>query len=225
MASYQFPKDLKLDIQPYMIFKSFKWSMRGKKTQEIRSVQKAEDSVVLPISSNGIVDSINNNWEEGVGLADVNLKDVFFRNLISKVTESIGDLGKYISARRGFLVNDYASLAFTGTSFRNFDFTFTLIPKNSDEANTVIEIVKAFKRNSLPEYREWKILYPNYWNVFIVFPGDKDIVKIKNCVLNSFSTNYFDDGVPTIHADGTPQKTTITMNFTELQKLDRRDYK
>ena len=224
MAHYQFPKDMKLDSQPYMIFRAFKWSMRGRKTQDIHSVQKGEDTIVLPISTNGVVDSISNNWEEGVGIADVGLKDVFFRNLVSKVADSIGDLGKYISARRGFLVNDYAGLAFSGTSFRTFEFSFTLIPKNSDEATTILNLVKAFKRNSLPEYQEWKILYPNYWNIFIRFPGDREVVKLKNCVMTTFTSNIFDDGVPTIFSDGTPQKTTLSLGFTELQKLDRRDY-
>ena len=92
MSNYQFPKDLKLDIQPYMIFSAFQWSMRGKKTQDIKSIQKARDSIILPISTNGIVDSINNNWEEGVGIADVNLKDVFLRKLASSVSEGLGDL-------------------------------------------------------------------------------------------------------------------------------------
>ena len=55
--------------------------------------------------------------------------------------------------------------------------------------------------------------------------GDTEIIKIKNCVLNTFTSNYFADGIPAIHADGTPHKTEITLNFTELQKLDRRDYK
>jgi len=224
MALLQFPKDLNLDIQPYMIFNSFKWTMRGKKTQDIRSIQQSEDSIILPISSNGVIDSINNNWESGVGLAAGNIKDVFLQSLISKVSDAFGDLGKYISARRGFIVNDYASLAFNGTDFRNFEFSFTLIPKNQQESNTVIDIVKTFKRNSLPEYRGWKILYPNYWNVLIKFPSDQDVVKIKNCVINNFSVNTFTDGNPTINTDGNPQKTEITVNVTELQKLDRVEF-
>lgn len=226
MTIYQFPKDLSLDLQPYMIFKAFEWKTRGKQTQNIETIEdtRNSDTIILPISTNGIIDSINNSWENAIGLTASSFKDVIIRNIGAKGLDLLGDLGKYFSARRGFLVNDHSSLAFTGTEFRQFEFNFTLIPKNSVESNVILEIVKSFKRNSLPEYREWKIIYPNYWNIIIMFPGSKEIIKFKKCILSSFNNSYFGDGIPSILKDGTPLKTDISLSFNELEKIDRKDY-
>lgn len=225
MTQYQFPKDLILDIQPYMIFNSYSWSMRGKKTQDIQSIKKPEDTIILPISTNGVIDSTSNNWEQGVGLGASGIKDVFVKNILSGISSSLGDLGKYITSKRGFLVNDYASLAYSGTDFRQFEFSFTLIPKNSSEANSINNLVKSFKRNSLPSYTKMKIIYPNYWTIMIKIPNHDDLIKLKNCVLTNMSVQYFNDGVPSIYMDGNPQKTEISVSFTELDRQDKKDYK
>lgn len=226
MANYIFPKDLNVDIQPYMIFNSFTWKTKGlsKRSSQISTTQKIVDSIVLPMPTNGIVDSISHNWEHGVGLDAAGFKELVQRNLGAKALDLVGDLGKYYTSQKGFLINDLASLAFTGTNFRSFEFNFTLMPKNSEESNTIDEIVKAFKRNSLPEYQEWKILYPNFWNVIIKFPQDRDVVKIKKCVATSTNTNIFADGTPTIFTNGAPHKTEVGISLMELQKLDRTDF-
>jgi hypothetical protein len=198
--------------------------MTGKKNQDIRSVKSFVDSVILPIPVNGIIDSLNNNWNEGVGLNATNFKEVLQRSVLAKTSEAFGDLGKYIGAKKGVVFNDYSSLAYAGTDFRQFSFDFTMIPKNEDEANAINDIIKSFKRNSLPEYNEWKISYPNYWNIMVKFPDDSDLVKIQNCVINSLSFNYFTDGVPTVFNTGSPQKVELSIGITELNKLDRRDF-
>ena len=224
MTEYKFPKDINLDIQPYFVFSSFTWSALRKANVDPRSVKTPVDTIILPMTTNGIIDNITHNWEEGAGLNASTFTDVFIKNTINKVVDSFGDLGKYISAEQGAIVNDYAGLAYSGTGFRLFDFTFNLAPKNAAESQMLQNLIKAFKRNSLPEYAGWKILYPNFWHVQIVFPHKKDIVKIKNCVLTSIISSYFPDNNMTILKDGNPVKQEMTLNFKELQKIDRRDY-
>lgn len=224
MSNYQFPKDLSLDIQPYILLTALSWKMRGKKTQEITNIRNIEDSIVLPLSDNGITNNISNNWEEGVGLGAGSFKEAFIKNLVGKISESLGDLGKYVASRRGFAINDYASLAFSGTDFRTFDFEFSFIPKNLDESVTLENIIKVIKKNSLASYQGWKINYPNFWNIDIVFPGDKDIITINNCVLTNFSDQYFKDDSKAINKNGYYLKADISMSFKELDKIDRRDY-
>jgi len=221
---YKFPKDMNDNIQPYMVFNAFSWTMRGKKTQDVSTNKQTQDSIVLPMSTNGIIDSINNNWESGVGLGAEGFTDALKTNILGKTVDAFGDLAKFYGAKRGELVNDYASFAFTGTEFRTFEFNFTLIPKNKSEANTILEIVKAFKRNSLPHYEKYKISYPNYWDILIKLPNSTEIIKIKSCVLNTFTSTTFADGVPSIYTDGNPQKVDITLSFTEIEKIDRNDY-
>jgi hypothetical protein len=226
MANFLFPKDLDVDIQPYMIFNAFSWKAKGisKRSAQVSTTQRVEDSITLPLPTNGIVDSISHNWEEGAGLGGSGIKDVLVHKLGAKGQDLIGDLGKYYTVRGGYLINDLASLAFTGTHFRNFEFSFTMIPKNVDESNMIDNIVKAFKRNSLPSYQQWKILYPNFWNIIIKFPEDRDIIRIKNCVITATNLSLFADDNSSIFTNGSPHKTELSISLTELQKLDRSDF-
>ena len=224
MTEYRFPKDLNLEIQPYFIFSSFEWSSLRKSTQEPKTIKTPVDTIILPLPTNGIVDNISHNWDEGIGLSASSYTDVFVKNIINKGVDLFGDLGKYIQAEKGAMINDYASLAFGGTNFRIFDFTFNLAPKNEQESIVLKNVIKSFKRNSLPLYDDWKIHYPNFWNIKIVFPNNEDLVKIKNCVLTSVIVNHFPDASLTVYKNGTPIKPEISLNFKELQKVDRREY-
>jgi len=224
MADFKFPKDLNLEIQPYFMFSAFEWSSSRKSTQELRSIKTPIDTIILPLPTNGIVDNITHNWDEASGLTASGYLDVIQKNLINKAIDLTGDLGKYVQAEKGVMINDYASLAFGGTNFRSFDFTFNLTPKNASESKELQNLIKAFKKNSLPLYDDWKIYYPNFWNLKIVFPGGIDIIKVKNCVMNSIIVNHFPDTNLTTFKDGTPIKPELSLVFKELQKINRKEY-
>ena len=224
MANYKYPKDMNLDIQPYFMFNSFSWSMRGKKTQEPTSVREIQDSIVLPMATNGVIEAFSHNWDEASSIGSESYTQAVVKNLIGKVVDLTGDLGKYMSVRRGFTINDYASLAFSGSNFRIFDFSFQLAAKNASESSTIQDIIKAFKRNSLPSYQGWKILYPNFWSVSIVFPNNRNIIKIKDCVITNLNVSHFPDNVFNLFKDGNPIKPELTVTFKELDKIDRSEY-
>ena len=224
MANLQFPKDLDLDTQPFMLLTAFSWNMRGKKTQDLKTTVNVEDSLILPMPSNGIIDSTQHNWDEAAGLGASNLTKTFVRNAVTKTADVFGELGKYITAKEGYAINDYASLAFSGTTFRTFDFTFNLMPKNESEAETLRNVVKSLKRNSLPEYADWKISYPHFWNIDVKFPNNKDIIKIKNCVMMTLTVSHFPDNTITIYKDGSPIRAEISTTFRELERINRSEY-
>lgn len=224
MSNLVYPKDLDTDIQPYMLFSAYSWSMKGKKTQNPRSIRSSVDSVQLPLPINGIVDTFSHNWEEASTIGSENYMQALIKNIAGKAVDIAGDFGKYISAKKGFIINDYASLAYNGTGFRVFDFSFELAAKNESESNTIQNIIKSFKRNSLPSYQNWKITYPNFWNISVIFPGRSDTIKIKDCVLTNISVNHFPDNTFSIFKNGAPIKPEITLNFKELAKTDRNEF-
>ena len=226
MTIYSYPADLDKEIQPYFQFKARKWVQKGKKTINPRRIIDTEglDVVRLPMSTNGLIEAFGHNWEEGTGLGASTFTDAFLKNILGKVSDSFGDLGRYYSVKKGLIVNDYAGLSYSGTNFRIFDFVFSLTPKNQNESNIIKEIVKVFKRHSLPKYNDKFIDYPRYWAIDVIFPGANDFIQIQNCVCTNVSFNYFPDSTFNVLQDGSPVKTEIALNFKELEKIDRRLY-
>lgn len=221
---YQFPKKLNTNIQPFIKFSSFKWSVRGKKSQEINATRTSQDTIVLPISNNGLTNTITSKWSE----EDILRSSNFLEGLKNVVAQKARELttrvgGRYNFYKRGIALNDFASLLYNGVDLREFAFTYSLIPESKTESDLLRSIIKAFKRNSLGEYQGWKILYPNFWKISLVSPQSKDIVKFKDCVMVTFQENLFTESQFTF-TDGSPIRINFDMSFRELEKIDRRDY-
>lgn len=223
MANYKFPLTIDSKISPIVLFASFEWSLRGKKTQDITQIQQSVDSITLPIPDNGINDSNSQNWETGVGLNANSYLDSITKNVVGGAANLTGDLGKYYFTKHGTLLNDLAGLSYNGNDFRTFEFNYNVLPRNQQEAEILLNIINRFKYNSLAEYNDFTISYPNFWNIFVKFPNNKKYIKIKNCVVTNFTNSFFNDN-KTIMKDGSPANYNFSISFMEMQKVDRRDY-
>lgn len=126
------------------------------------------------------------------------------------------------------MVNPYVEVLFNGIQNRTFSFTFKLIPRNSKEQSVIRDIVNEFKFHRAPELKFSS--QSNYW----LFPSTFDIsflnrqgenpwlFKISTCALTNFSVDYSPDGSNASHADGAPFAVEMTMEFTELEQIDKR---
>jgi predicted transcriptional regulator len=219
--SLQFPKDIDLNKHPFMKFTAYRWNATGKINQSVTTTKNSVGTVILPFSESGLNDSISSNWSEEEGLLVSGGKDAAAKYFKSKVKEMAGELYKFARYRQGSTLNDFASLLYEGVGFREFPLTFNLVPKNLDEATTIENIVKFFKRNSLPHYREQVMDFPNFWQISAVFPGNKNVTHFRSCVITSLEFNYFPDSIVTVFKSGHPIKITASITFKELEKLDK----
>jgi len=221
-ADFEFPKNLNEDIQPYILFSAFDWSTKGKKSQSLETAKTNTESIRLPLSANGISSLISNRWNE-----TENVTESLVEGAKAALAQKVKSLGGTFATRAAFLAgvaqNDAASLIYDGVNFRQFSFSYELIPSSPEESASLANIIKAFKRNSLPVYEGWKVSYPNFWNVLIVFPQDKSVIKIKDCVLTSINDNYFTDTKIPFH-DGAPPKIDLELTFKELDHISKNDY-
>jgi len=222
-ADFEFPKAFDEDSQPYILFSAFEWSTKGKKDITSETVKENTESIRLPLSINGIGNVISSRWNE----TDIGRTENLLEGAKSILAQKLKDLGGSFVSRAAFEAgvaqNDFASLVYDGVNLRQFTFTYELIPKSSEESLVLAEIVKAFKRNSLPVYSGWQVLYPNFWNIMIVFPQDKSVIKIKDCVLTNLSDNYFTDTKISFN-DGAPPKIDLDLTFKELDHISKNDY-
>ena len=126
--------------------------------------------------------------------------------------------------------NPYLEVLFDKMNLRNFTYTFTLAPKNTDERDDIQRIIQLFRFHMSPE-----VISEN--NRFLRLPSEFDIHymyqhksgqasendyynKIATCVMTGCDVNYTPDGVNSFD-DGSPTKMTMTLAFTELEMLTK----
>jgi len=57
-----------------------------------------------------------------------------------------------LAVETGTALNPHQALVFSGVGVRQYQFEWTLVPNNETEANHIRNIIRAFKKNSLPTY-------------------------------------------------------------------------
>ena len=135
----------------------------------------------------------------------------------------------------GKVVTPRMEMMFEGVGRRSFSFTFDFLPKSEAEAKTVEQIIYTFKENMMPSYtnattrREMEI--PNTFDIQYMYQDTENgfINKISECFLTTVDVQYGGDRF-TAHERSTtgkgdsgapPQKSKITLSFTELETLSK----
>ena len=134
----------------------------------------------------------------------------------------------------GKVITPRMELMFKGVGRTNFSFTFAFIPKSVEEALAVENIIYTFKENMHPEYanartrKEMRI--PNRFEIYYMYQNKTNdfLNKISTCFLTSMGVQYGGDrftayeSTPMITGSGPPpQKSQITLDFTELETLSK----
>ena len=162
--------------------------------------------------------------------------DLFVQNFADTVASGAKTL---FELNRGTVITPRMELMFEGVGRRNFSFTFDFIPKNQEEAKTVNDIVYNFKKYMMPEFsnpqtrREMNI--PATFEIsYHYLSGENSFLnKISTCFLKQMDVKYGGDRFTayeetTVGQDAPgdsgfpPQKTQITLNFTELDTMSRK---
>ena len=141
-----------------------------------------------------------------------------------------------IALETGRIITPRTELMFEGIGRRSFSFTFTFIPKNASEASLIRQIVNAFKIHMTPEFaaqsgagisspREMNI--PDVFDIHYMYKGkpNQHLNKISTCYMTKMDVSYGGDRFTAYEPDETgsppPQRTTLAMNFTEIELIDR----
>jgi hypothetical protein len=206
------------------MLKAYVKQVRGKAALNPTIVNLSKKTIVLPAPTSGFADTHDNSWESEEMMVDLGqIKKTGVAMLAKKIKEAVGgSIAKKIERNQGFLTNDYAGIYYAGNTFRDFTFDWSLIPRNQREAIIIEEMLQYFKYFSLPQYDSWKIHYPHFWEIAILFPGDQEKFIIKDSVMTQFDAKYLQEGAP-LFKDGRPQKVDLTLAFKELYRHSRSD--
>ena len=147
--------------------------------------------------------------------------------MIDKVLPGAKDL---YAIDQGAIMTPRTEMMFRGTGRRSFSFSFTFIPKSANETAVVHEIIKQFKIGMSPSFRGGgavrEMTIPDLFSIRYMHVNTENsyINKIGKCYLRSMDVNYGGDKFVTYNADdlgAPPQKTTISLDFQEIEIMDR----
>lgn len=160
---------------------------------------------------------------------------------IGKITgESIG-LDDVFGSTRGVILNPNTELLFTGLDLRNFTLTYKLVPRSAKEADTIEEIIKTFKKCSLPYmnggaealkdsidpqgFDAGFIKVPDLVKVNFMHGGSTNayLPRFKMCALTQVDVNYTPDGTYATTVDGRMVAYQLSLNFQETKLIYRED--
>lgn len=143
------------------------------------------------------------------------------KNAITGAAEGIGITGARAANQisSGRVINNRTELKFEGIDRRSFAFTFRMLPKSSEEAQIIKEIVTLFRYHAMPEFpiggriggRTMEV--PSTFDISYV-PG-RHLHKIDECALESVQVKYGGERTQ-FFIDDQPVETELTLQFREL---------
>ncbi|SVA89600.1 uncharacterized protein METZ01_LOCUS142454 [marine metagenome] len=173
-----------------------------------------------------------NNWAEG------NIGESLFAGFKSAGTAALGklssavDKGTGMLAAQGIAVNNHMSLVYKGPGqFRTHDFAFNFFPKAEQDSLVIKDILKDLKDGMLPRMSGTPLkknravsapffMAPRHWTIDF-FKGDGTentyLHKIKKSVIKNMQINHDPNSTISLHEDGSPVQTTLSLSFQEIE--------
>jgi hypothetical protein len=127
---------------------------------------------------------------------------------------------------QGLAINPQQQLLFDGIDFRTYQMAFTFTPYSRQEAETVKEIIKLFRYHAAPQITTAAagmfFVPPSTFNLDFLFNGQRNtnITKVTESVIENIDVNYAPNGWAA-HDNGAPVQTTLTINFKEIELVDK----
>jgi hypothetical protein len=146
------------------------------------------------------------------------------------LSKAPGSIGSGISAASGLAANPKKEQVFKGVNFRTFSFEYKFFPRNSSEAQKVLNIIEQFKYHMHPEFKDgnnFVYIYPSEFDIFYYSNGQENtkVHRHTSCVLTDMSINYAPNGMFNTFSDGMPTQIDITLQFRELALLTKEKVK
>lgn len=139
-----------------------------------------------------------------------------------------GQLGKYISAQHRQVVNPMTLHLFKSVKRREFNFSYTFIPRNAVEVMHIYSIINLLKYHAHPKRSQGSGRFLDYPAEFQIDFLNKDgkenphLPKILKCALRDIKVKYGDEAVMSTFYDPmgpVPTKIVMDLAFTELEIL------
>ena len=144
-------------------------------------------------------------------------------SFVGTVMGSSASAGDLAADALGSIPNPYIVKIFRGMDFRTFAYSFKFAPYNEGDCDTINEIIKSFRKFSLPQkaQNDAFLMYPHEFEIEYQWNGAENpyIHKFKRCVLTSVNVDFTGAGMFSVHHNGFPAHIQMNLQFSEIQKL------
>lgn len=133
---------------------------------------------------------------------------------------------KLALSTQGLAINPQQQLLFEGIDFRTYQLSFTFTPYSRQEAETVKEIIKLFRYHAAPQITTAAagmfFVPPSTFDLDFLFNGQRNnnVSRVAESVIENIDVNYAPNGWAA-YDNGAPVQTTLTMNFKEIELIDK----
>ena len=135
-----------------------------------------------------------------------------------------------LSRATGQILQSNLELLFSGVKLRTFPFIFDFTPRGPDEAEQVMNIIRALKKSAAPRRQgsggPLFIGSPKMFQLQYI-SGNREhpfLNKFKLCALSDISINYTASGTYATYPDGTPVHIRMQLTFKEMNPIYAEDY-
>jgi hypothetical protein len=128
-----------------------------------------------------------------------------------------GSISGIITQFMGAVPNPHASVFFKGMDLRQFTWTWKLVPRSSDESETLKKILNFIKRKVLPRAGGSTLDYPDMIQPRIEGGSNKEVMgDFQMCMCKNLTINFTPEGGSAFFFDGAPVSVELTMEFQEI---------
>ena len=202
----------------------------------IEAVGLAGGSALMQGNIDNLKDAFRTVAGSGAALNDPNNQQAISAALSGTAIGALGgnvNANQVISRASGQILNPNLELLFQGVGLRVFPFQFQFFPRNSQEGETVINILRTLKQEMAPSRTSKE---GNNTGVFIRTPSIFQLTYMKGgakhpylnsflpTVLSDMKINYTASGAHSTFHDGIPSHIRLDLQFKELNPLFKEDY-
>jgi len=196
------------------------WGENRMNAMQLLAAEAALGGTEGPDAAGKALDKIANVMGENSGVA----KEAIQQYFAGKMTGTTG----LFARTKGATINPNLELLFNGPTLRPFSFQFRLSPRNKEEAQEVVRIIRFFKQGMAPIRSQSNLFLKSPHTFKIRYLHDnKDhpfLNRFKVCALKSLTVNYTPDGNYATFRDGKMVSYQLTMSFQELEPVFNDDY-
>jgi len=134
-----------------------------------------------------------------------------------------------ITRSTGQVLQSNMELLFDGPTLRSFPFVFDFTPRNRDEGQMVMKIIRTIKQAIVPKNGNNGVFInsPDLFQLQYITADGQDhpfLNKFKIGAMSDISINYAASGTYATYADGTPVHIQMSLTFKELNPVYAEDY-
>lgn len=148
---------------------------------------------------------------------------------MNKLMQAKDALSKSASYATGQVLSKHPIMLFKEIGLRLFEFTFMMTSTSAAESQAIKNVVKTLRKYSHPANSTFGggvvLDYPAEFMLKYLWMGAENpyLPKFKKSVITAIDADFAASGSYSMHRDGSPTVTKLTVRFTEVEALTRDD--